>query len=128
MGGIAMLLTLLESPLGRLLMYLVGGLLLVAVAVMAYFIWKANIQALAVAQYNQTQLASTLRDTDTFMQQMATINEQLVKITGQTADQNTTTLTLNQSIVDYLNSPVAQKADRAASDNLRQTLRRLQGK
>lgn len=119
------ILALLEGPLGRLIMYAVGAIMLCIAAFTGYEVWKNKIENEALAQWNAQQIAQQKADNAQFQQQLQDIEKNAATVEQQLSKQNQALQDQNKSITDYLNSAAAKKSDRASSAILKETIRRM---
>lgn len=117
------ILAFLESPLGRLTMYVIGALFGVATLVSVYLVWRHQVEQETLLKYNNQQLQQALKDTQDQLQK----TRDLFALQQQTADElKKQRAELNQktkAITDFIDS--SKEADKPASDLLKGTLEKL---
>jgi len=111
--------------LDKLAMYIFIGIALGGAVRTTYVIWKRNIEHQALVEFNQRQMEQAEKDRRDFEQRQEAIATQQAVITEQLAAQNQALSRRIESLNQFLASPVAQAADRPASDVLRRTLDQL---
>ena len=120
------LLTLLEGPLGKLIMSGLGILVLVGTLTGVYFSWKHGVENQALIEFNQKQATQSKKDNDKFLAQQQDMQNKLAKITTQLNTKNQVLQKRSKNVKAYLSSPEASKGDRKASPVILETLRRLE--
>jgi disulfide bond formation protein DsbB len=119
------LVSLLAGPLGKIVMYIVGGLMLIGTVTGGYFIWKHNVKAQAVQEFNTKQLEQVNKDNQIFKNQMEQILKSQADIVKSVKTQQESIDAQSDSINDYLNTDEAKKSDRPSSELLKETIRRM---
>ncbi len=119
-------LTLLEGPLGKLIMSGIGFVMLIGVATGIYFGWKHSVQNQALIEFNQKQADQSKRDNAAYANQTKDMQNKLDKITIKLNTKNQALQKRNKNVKGYLSSPEAKKSDRKASPVIEETLRRLE--
>lgn len=90
-----------------------------------YYIWKRDIEYKALLQYNMNQLQQIVRDQQESARQQAALFTEQQRLTRELMDRNEALQRRMEGINTYLSSPQAQRADRAASEVIRETISQL---
>ena len=114
-------------PFNKYIVYGVLALLATAFLTAYVLMWKASIRREALLEFNNNQLERTIKDQETFITNLKTLNESQKKIIAETQKRNEEISKQLADIEIYLNSEEAKKNDRPSSVVIRETIRRLSG-
>ena len=111
--------------MGRIQLYIIGGILLFGALTGFYYHWRQGIEREALLEYNQKQLEQNIADQEAYrvkMQLIQKAQDELIK--KNTEDKKVFEEKMN-SARDYLDSAEAKKSDRPASEVLKETVKKL---
>ena len=109
----------------RLYIYIFGALFLFGTLSGIYYSWRSGIEREALLEYNQKQLEQAIHDQREFKAKMQKIEEDQAAIIKRTEDEKKVFEAKINQANDYLNTEAAKKADRPASEILKQTVNKL---
>lgn len=113
--------------LDRIGIYAIGALLAAGIIFSIYYSWKSNIERTALLEYNQKQLEQAIKDQTELKRKIQLLEGIQIAIIKQTEDDRKQYEEKMKSVDDYLQSLEAKKADRPASDVLKETVKQLGG-
>lgn len=112
--------------MNRLVLIIFGSILLISILSGIYYGWRKGVEREALLEYNQRQLEQTIKDQEEFRRKMNEIQKVQEDIIKQNAEDRKEFAKKMNEALDDLNTEEAKKADRPASDILKQTIRKLQ--
>lgn len=122
------ILTLLAGPLGRIIMYGLGALLLAGSLLTAYLSWKHSVEARVLAEFNRKQMEQVIKDQERFIADAKALRETADEIRTRVDRSDAELAKKLKEVDDFLSKPETVKQDRPASPLLRETIRRLGGR
>lgn len=115
----------LATPLGKII-GIIGAVLVAAFLIfMTVKIHDAGVRRQALAEYNKSQLEQALEEQRQTIQKMVELQELNRKIIEELNRQREENDAKMRAIEEYLTSEDAKRADKPASELLRETVRRL---
>jgi len=118
-----MFLTILNNKYTR---YILEILIITAILVGAYYIWKAKVQHDALISYNTKQIEQVTKDNLKLQEDMLKIQTLNQDITGNMVVKNNALTKNTDDIEKYINS-IPSNMNRPASDLLKNTIKNLNG-
>jgi len=112
--------------MGRLQLYIIGGILLFGVLTGIYYNWRQNIEREALLEYNQAQLEQNIRDQAELKQKLADMDAKQREIEAANAAAKQVFKDKMNEINSTIDSKESLANDRPASNILRDTVKRLQ--
>jgi len=109
--------------MGRIQLYIVGGILLFGALTGFYYQWRKGIEREALLEYNQTQIEQNIKDQAELKQKLIEITKKQVEIdAANSADKK-----VFKGKIDDINTEIDSKAtiDRPSSDVLKKTVNKL---
>lgn len=104
----------------------IGAVLFVATFLTTgYYLWKRDIEYKALIQYNMTQMQQLVRDQQESARQQAVLFTEQQRLTRELLERNEALQRRMEAVNVYLASPQAQRADRPASEVIRETINQL---
>lgn len=110
--------------------YIVYAIIIaIAIAVLSTYVimWKSSIRTQALLEFNNKQLEQTIRDQETFITNMKSVNDSQRAIIDDTQKKNEELSKQLTDVEEFLNSEESRKNDRPASPIIKETIRRLSG-
>ena len=111
--------------LNKYIIYSIGILLLIATISTYIITWKHNIRQQALLEFNQKQMELVIEEQKKFNQQTKDLKELSAQILTSVDQTNKELQKKIDSVNEYLNSPEVIKEDKASSEILQETLKRL---
>jgi len=101
----------------------------IAIAILSTYVimWKSSIRKQALLEFNNKQLEQTIRDQETFITNMKTVNDSQRAIIDDTQKKNEELSKQLTDVEEFLNSEESRKNDRPASSIIKETIRKLSG-
>lgn len=93
-----------------------------------YFMWKHNIRAQALMEFNQKQMEQVIEDQKKFNEQLSQINQNQQQILDDMKRKNEEIDRRLGDLNGYLSSDQARRESRPSSEVLKRTFRQLSGK
>lgn len=111
----------------RIVLYVIGAALFLAVVIGGYYYWKGSVRDQALEDFNKKQIEQVLKDAADFRNKMNEVVKNQDFIIASKDIQIKELEKKISEINDYLDSPEVKKTDRPASDILKNTVRKLRG-
>lgn len=111
----------------KLILYAVGALVLLGIVTGVYFNWKGSIRDKALEDFNKKQVEQVMKDSEELRIKMSKVVKDQQDIIKSKDDQIKNLESKISEIEDYLDSADVKKADRPASEILKNTVRKLKG-
>lgn len=121
------MLNLFGIDVNKIIIYIVGAVLAIAVVTGAYFYWKHSIKKQAQLEFDNKQLEQVVKDQKQTLDQLLKINKNQEDIIAGLNKQNDDLKNKLSDLDGYLNSDQARKDDRLSSNVLKKTIQDLIG-
>jgi uncharacterized protein HemX len=112
---------------GRIQMYIIAFVVLSGLITGIYYAWKRQVEAEALAAYNQQQMEQLIKDQQAFQQKMSEVDAKQKAIESDMNKQNDEIVTKLKSLDEYLSATTTKKDDRPASIILKNTINQIKG-
>jgi Flp pilus assembly protein TadB len=104
---------------------LIGGAVIIAALIGAYFFWEGRIKKTERLENQNTELTQALKDIKDLQDKTDKLSTAQSEMLVELEKKNTAVITKQQTIRTYLDSPEAKKSDRESSEVLKETMRRM---
>lgn len=109
----------------RIYIYAIAAFVVFSALTATYYSWRKSIERQALLEFNQKQLEQTIADQAEFRRKMQEIAEKQEEIIKKNAEDRIAFENKIKDAQTYIESDEAKKADRPASDLLKETVKRL---
>jgi hypothetical protein len=109
--------------MGRIQLYIIGGILLFGALTGFYYQWRKGIEREALLEYNQKQIEQNIKDQEVMKQKLLEIGQKQVEIEAANAADKKEF----KGKMETINTDIDSKdtVDRPASDVLKKTVNKL---